>query len=73
MKRTLILQLLVLLVAATATAQGNKNFRDDFDKFKKKARQEYSDFRKQCLAEYAEFVRTAGRNMEQSLPSLHHR
>ncbi len=59
MKRTLILQLLVLLVAATATAQGNKNFRDDFDKFKKKARQEYSDFRKQCLAEYAEFVRTA--------------
>jgi hypothetical protein len=59
MKRIVILQLLVLSVALTASAQGSKNFREDFDAFKKKAKQEYTDFRKQALSEYAEFVRQA--------------
>ncbi|MBQ9205037.1 MAG: hypothetical protein IJ155_12450 [Prevotella sp.] len=59
MKRTVILQLLVLFAASTAMAQGNKNFREDFEAFKKGAKQEYSDFRKKALAEYAEYVRQA--------------
>ena len=59
MKRRIILQLLVLFVALTATAQGGNKMRDEYEKFKQGAKKEYADFRKKALAEYAEFVRTA--------------
>lgn len=36
-----------------------KNFRADFDAFKKQARKEYDDFRKKAFKEYREFVRQA--------------
>lgn len=64
MKRTiLILQLLMVVLVVPAQAQQQKkqgrDFRKEFDKFKKDARKEYNDFRKKATAEYAKFVREA--------------
>ena len=58
-KYIVMIQLLMLVLALPAQAQKNKDFRKDFDDFKKKAKKEYTDFRKQALAEYTQFVREA--------------
>ena len=68
--RTLSALLCLVLLAAPATVsaqqdntsaskQGKRDFRDEFEKFKKQTRKDYDDFRKKCLADYAKFVREA--------------
>ena len=47
------------LVEVPDQKKESKNFRADFDSFKKKARREYDDFRKKAFKEYREFVRQA--------------
>ncbi len=61
MKRYLIIfhVLMFVLVAPVQAQTQKKNFRKDFEDFKKKAKQEYADFRKQAFAEYTKFVREA--------------
>ena len=59
-KLIVIFQLLMLVLVVPAQAQNQKkDFRKDFEAFKKKAKKEYADFRKQALAEYTKFVREA--------------
>lgn len=47
------------LVEVPGQKKEGKDFRADFDSFKKKARREYDDFRKKAFKEYREFVRQA--------------
>lgn len=50
----------VLLATGSQTfAQSNRDFRAEFDAFKKQSKREYTDFRKKCLMDYTEFVRKA--------------
>ena len=49
----------VLLAVCQQTACAQGSFRDDFDKFTKRAHEEYEQFRKQAFLEYTEFVREA--------------
>ena len=59
-KLIVIFQLLMLVMVLPVQAQNQKkDFRKDFEAFKKKAKQEYADFRKQAFAEYTKFVREA--------------
>ena len=47
------------LVEVPDQKKESKDFRADFDSFKKNARREYDDFRKKAFKEYREFVRQA--------------
>lgn len=58
MKRGSLLLLMMTIASSMAYGQG-KNWRDDFDKFKKENITEFQDFRRQAFEKYRDFVRQA--------------
>ena len=69
-KLIVIFQLLMLVLVVPAQAQNQKkDFRKDFEAFKKKAKKEYADFRKnRLLLSTPSLFARLGRSLAQSLP-----
>lgn len=66
--RRILIAATLIATALYAQAQGSKDYRQDYDAFRKQSELQYDSFRRQCNEEYARFMENAWKQFKGEIP-----